>query len=479
MPCRLCRSRGWKCGVEDKVLGPRGQLTASERSNVLSSFTARQYVFPVSRISPVPEEQALTSFDATLLRFVLEKMKPRHLLAWAPLIDNKWHNDSFPISSESFRYAILVLASRKIKGFSNQNTYRYLDKTYQLLRRSASAGEYREVVYTSCALWAHEYLSNRYSCNDHTFIHCLGTWQTIACIGRITQNRVRQDEFVQMERLALWFLRTECDHLFTEAAKSVGHAKKDRLLELFHATSSMVDWHWENLHSSGHSWHIPIYFHLFSRLYLWLRISEEGSEPDLHFVATVLKRLVDQIIQPFPRIPDHNQGVLTINLTTEEVAEFRLWVVHPIDLSPDIVRAFVRWNFARLRHTTVIIKSTLLRRPRIDDSQAAISAASSLLTLSRNNPPQLTADRYSRPSVIVGLFLAGLVFGQSQDMFGIRRQSLVANIIISCRSDKKGNRASSGNCAFACPISVEGRYCGRYGRYDFVLGCSFRLPFSI
>jgi len=445
MPCRLCRSRGWKCGAEDKVLGPKGQLAASERSNVASSFTAGQYVFPVSRISPVPEEQALTSFDATLLRFGLEKIAPRHLLAYVPLIDNKWNNDSFPIASESFRYAILVHASRWIKGSSNQNTYRYLDKTYQLLRRSASAGEYREVVYTSCALWTYEYFSNHYSCNDHTFIHCLGTWQTIACFGRITQNRVRQDEFVQMERLALWFLRTECDDLFTEAAKGVGHAKKDRLLELFHATSSMVDWHRENLHSSGHSWHIPLYFHLLSRLYLWLRISEEGSEPDLHFVATVLKRLVDQIIQLIPRIPDHNQG----------------------------------WNFARLRHTAVIIKSTLLRKPRIDDSQAAISAASSLLTLSRNNPPQLTAYRYSRPSIIVGLFLAGLVFGQSQDMFGIRRQSLVANIIISCRSDKKGNRASSGNCAFACPISVEGRYCGRYGRYDFVLGCSFRLPFSI
>jgi len=479
MPCRLCRSRGWKCGAEDKVLGPKGQLTASERSKVVSSFTAGQYVFPVSRISPIPEEQALTSFDATLLRFVLEKRAPRHLLAYVPLMDNKWNNDSFPIASESFRYAILVNASRWINGSSNQYTYRYLDKTYQLLRRSASAGEYREVVYASCALWTHEYLSNHYSCNDHTFIHCLGMWQTIACFRRITQNRVRQDEFVQMELLALRVLRTECDHLFAEAAKGVGHAKKDRLLELFHATSSMVDWHWENLHSIGHSWHIPIYFHFFFRLYLWLRISEEGSEPDLHFVATVLKRLVDQIIQLIPRIRDHNQAVRAIDLANEKVMLFPLWLPVPIDSSPEIVPAFEIWNLTRLRLTVVIIKSTLLRKPRMDDSHAAISAASSLLTLSANDPQELRAYRASQPSVIVGLFLAGLVFGQSQDMFGIHRQSLVANSIISCRSDKKGNRASWGTYAFRSESSVEGTYCGRYGGYDFVLGCSFRLPFSI
>jgi len=316
MPCRLCRSRGWKCGAEDKVLGPKGQLAASEGWNVLSSFTAGQYVFPVRRISPVPEEQSLTSFDATLLSNFLEFQIAGYIVGDGPLLTHKWADSTYPIFSESFRYALLVRASRwRNHGtkLSTSNTCRYLDKTYRLIQRSALSGEYRDVVYTSYILWSYEYISRTSmpsSSKDRPLIHCLGMWQAFAAFEKVTQNVVFEEELIQMEDLAHWALRGEYKRLRNDLAGKPVQERIGRLLELLYATCRMGHWYWEDLRRRQKIWQLSTVFEIFSHLYVLLRNSDEGNEPDRHFIEVRLKMIVDQIIQLNPGIPDQWQPPL-------------------------------------------------------------------------------------------------------------------------------------------------------------------------
>jgi hypothetical protein len=252
----------------------------SERANVFSSSSsaAGQSVFPVTQISVVPEEEALTSVDASLLGHFLEDPMSGIMFGHGPCLSHKWSHQSYPISSESFRYTLLVRASkwansrlgRTLPAVSDENTYRYLSKAYQLIRRSAAAGEYREVVYSSYILFGSEFLHHG-STNDRSFIHCIGMWQAFGALGRMTPSIVSRKELLYMEELAHWALRTEYNHLSKQTGDGVVHEKKEKLFELLRATSNMGDWYWEELGRERKIWQLSTVFQIYSHYYVLQR----------------------------------------------------------------------------------------------------------------------------------------------------------------------------------------------------------------
>src|SRR5271155_3824604 len=56
-PCKLCRERGFPCGREEKVLGPKAHLKSSDEDIDVSS---RQLVFAIPRHSPSTLADELT-----------------------------------------------------------------------------------------------------------------------------------------------------------------------------------------------------------------------------------------------------------------------------------------------------------------------------------------------------------------------------------------------------------------------------------
>jgi hypothetical protein len=148
----------------------------------------------------------MTSFDAMLLeRFVQRRLSPKMYIL-GPLVQYTWTPHFYPILAESFRYALLACASIDCRfGPSpSEHTYRYLQKSYQLTRRSAGAREYRHVIYSSYLLFIYEF--EQFRCNERSYVHCLGMWQALAALE--SSSQVSQAEMEYMECLAHGVLRS-------------------------------------------------------------------------------------------------------------------------------------------------------------------------------------------------------------------------------------------------------------------------------
>ena len=359
----------------------------------------------------------MTPFDAMLLgRFLQHSTSAvKYCHALGPLVQHTWTPLFYPILAECFRYALLACASidRRFGPSPSENTYRYLQKSYQLTRRSAGAREYRHVLYSSYILFLYEF--NHVRPNERSYIHCLGMWQALAALE--SSSQVSRDEFIYMECLAHGVLRSQYNYFRDMIAHGVTHGQKEKQFALLCATCNMGEWYWEDTTRKGKIFQLSILFEIFSQYYVSQRNLDTIRGPDHCNVKARLERIIDQIITLIPEIPEFWLTTLARGPFDDELKQAPppFFIIVGPNMPP---RA--RY-FARLRYSALIVKCTLHHDPSEAELQTAVSAATSLLAVSINAPAQASWD--TDAAVVTSLLLAGMVLCQSQSSIGIAQPS--------------------------------------------------------
>src|SRR5579862_6605665 len=67
-PCTLCSKHGFRCGIEEKVDGPKSQHKLREQALQYSN----QPILTIARLPPMAEDEALTDLDKMYLGRLLE-----------------------------------------------------------------------------------------------------------------------------------------------------------------------------------------------------------------------------------------------------------------------------------------------------------------------------------------------------------------------------------------------------------------------
>lgn len=280
-----------------------------------------------------------------------------------------------------------------------EHAFSYLQKSYQLVRRSAAANNFRDVVYTSFMLFVYEFLRpmEEHNC-EAGFQHCLGLWNSLNALKATLVPGTSTDELMFMETLWACTLRTEyiCINRHSASPK--------RIYSLLRTTTSMLQWHKssDRIYRRIHA--LSILFRMFMHYYLLQRnhaVNEDFEEE--RFIAGGLTAVMHEIIILGPWILEA--------FASENTAGPKLFSAL-LDRRPptpsEIWGITVLYNLARLANHTL--------QPASSDAHrlAAVDASMSLCHLHTQFSPSFI-DLREVELLIMGLVIPGLVLAQCKD----------------------------------------------------------------
>ena len=156
LPCKLCEKRGFQCGRNEKVLGPKTHLK-SMRGQFQRIST--EYIFPLSNAFLNAQGEKLNEIDSRYLRRIFDHLLPAYSAEMSVLqvdLSNLSGNLNgniyfpwfkFPLSSKSFRYATLALSYAL--DSTNGTGSSYLAGFYEHINEAIDGSSITEVVVSS------------------------------------------------------------------------------------------------------------------------------------------------------------------------------------------------------------------------------------------------------------------------------------------------------------------------------------------
>lgn len=319
----------------------------------------------------------------------------------------KWPN--YPIDSKPFRFAVLACASSAFTTQMGQSEVKehaaiYLQKSYSLVRRAAAEARFRDVVYSSFMLFVYEFLRPP---EDHNceagFYHCMGMWHSLSALKETPIPGTSTAEIFFMETLWACALRTQYVCINRHSAPTT------RIYTILRATTGMFDWH----KTADHIYHRIHCLSIFLRMYMHYYLLQRNdavvsSSQDKHFIKSGLKRVCTEIILLGPRILDVF-GVVVDPLHTDPSTLFSALLDRRPPTQSEI------WGINVLYYLAVIAKHIVLTRPSEVQRQIAIDGAISLCNLYAPFSEDF-GDYRELELKVMGLFIAGLVLAQSQNL---------------------------------------------------------------
>lgn len=184
LPCALCAQRGFQCGTEEKVLGPKALLQCQEREN----NEREQVVFVVPRSPSIPADEALTDLDRKYLCLVGCTLRedglfslpsryfPYGITGPADMIP------VFSLSSKVFRYAYLsLIATDVLESAAHLDVLQYNAKFYKYAKEAIESSSELEIILGSYIMFLREHYQCRLRGQDIAIMlmHFKGLWASV------------------------------------------------------------------------------------------------------------------------------------------------------------------------------------------------------------------------------------------------------------------------------------------------------------
>ena len=164
--CTVCQKRGLRCGVEEKVDGPKTQSREQQLQY------SNQPAFIVHRSPPTPEDESLTDLDKMYFERLLETkcdfIITKDLESWVVCLKAIRFAVSmctyrqylievpmFPLVSKAVRYGYLTLASARLSR-NPDDRWKYLGKFYHYTQEAIQNSSNFEVFVAACIGYYYE-----------------------------------------------------------------------------------------------------------------------------------------------------------------------------------------------------------------------------------------------------------------------------------------------------------------------------------
>ena len=313
MPCKLCKERGFRCGVDDKVPGPKTRLKSSDEG---AKVILGRHAFAIPRSLPsASTDETMTSVDMKYWQHISEF----HLMLLLREITGHVFGNpvpltltvpfpEFPLSSKPFRYAALALASSHKEG--NADTLMYLAKFYKYMKEAIDASSIVEVAVASYMIVLYAYKGHE--CFSTVLVHFKGMCHAFI---RLKQSKYRMGirEVPHMQTLwhgalqtlylVFWGRPHHTSPLQSEEFKLLGEL--DNVLQFSSAMLSSVDN--SQIHSSWRTCEaLGCYLAFYLDHYLALR-NRRAANKDIRRIPSItasLHNILRQIIHLVPQIPE-------------------------------------------------------------------------------------------------------------------------------------------------------------------------------
>jgi hypothetical protein len=166
----LCKERGFKCGANEKVPGPK---TLSKLKTGVKVNGPDQFVFAISRSPCTPVDEVLTDLDLKYLNYIgrisdggwwaVEKGPFMFLDILESVVEHRPHTrvpiGGFSFSSKAFRYAVLGFsAAHSSYGKTSLDALKYLGKFHKYTAEAIETSSYLEIVKASYMAFLQEYV---------------------------------------------------------------------------------------------------------------------------------------------------------------------------------------------------------------------------------------------------------------------------------------------------------------------------------
>jgi len=288
----------------------------------------------------------------------------------------------------------------------------YLQKSYSLVRQAAATGAFRDVVYSSFMLFVYEFLR---PIEDHNceagFYHCMGMWNSLNALKETLEPGASMTEVFFMETLWACALRTQYVCINRHSAPTT------RIFALLRATTDMLDWH-KTADRIYHRIHcLSIHLRMYMHYYLLQRNGTVmSSTQEKHFIKSGLEKVCTEIVLLGPRILEVHGVVIDLPQTDRSDLFPAL-----LDRRPPTPSEI--WGINVLYYLAVIAKHIVLSQPSELQRQIAIDGAISLCSLYVPFS-EAVVDYRELELKVMGLFIAGLVLAQSQNLERMHTKNL-------------------------------------------------------
>jgi len=280
----------------------------------------------------------------------------------------------------------------------------YLQKSYNLVRRAAAEARFRDVVYSSFMLFVYEFLRPP---EDHNceagFYHCMGMWNSLNALKETLPSGPSGTEVFFIETLWACALRTQYVCINRHSAPTT------RIYTLLRATTGMLGWHTAEDRVYHRSHCLSILFRMYMHYYLLQRNDAVLSGArDRHFIRNGLQKVSTEIVLLGPRILDMF-GIMADPSPSNPSIPFPALLDHRRPTASEI------WGINVLYYLAVMAKHIVLSPPSEVQRHIAIDGAITLCGLYEPSW-ELSTDYRELELKVMGLFIAGLVLAQSQNL---------------------------------------------------------------
>jgi len=415
LPCRNCRERGFSCGIQDKVFGPKTQALQRDQPTSLD------------RPLPIPHESSFTELESLYVQHLFcdfPKFCPSYVISCKGWQRSVVANDDvtkrvasllFTSISKPVRYALLATAALRFDGGKPQRVLQYLGLCYQQLQKAISDASLVDVVYGSYLV---SQLAMEIESPSVISIHCLGLSQSLKLLAAtpkaLTPNewfslehsclsafvRIRKDYTPRLlkqsssKEFQMSTFAQEIEKLFAQAQTCYSNCLIPKEVLAAQSLDVQTALTFSRL---GNSFGFYLYY------YLWRLNNPSRHSPLIEELAGELHRVVKDLTDFLPRYNLRLRNEIQ-NLTQTDLGDFP-WPRFRLPMDKRDVEC------CSLYFTATLVNSTLLSPITPQNDLLAIQSAVGLCSCFASDEFEMCGLQRNWPR---NIFLAGLILKGSQ-----------------------------------------------------------------